>query len=196
MYVSFVFQYILYIRADCYVGVITVCMYLLCFSISPISVLIAMRVYENGSAALKWTRNNVVVDALNSAFLTALKVSASFCLPLPLLPHCSQGQCLILSASSSSSSLLSRSVPHFVCLFLFFLTALKVSASFCLPLPLLPHCSQGQCLILSASSSSSSLLSRLVPHFVCLFLFFLTALKVSASFCLPLPLYSPTASLT
>ena len=45
-----------------------------CRRVSPITVLIAMRVYENGSAALKWTRNNIVVEALNAAFASALKV--------------------------------------------------------------------------------------------------------------------------
>ncbi|KAK7094499.1 RNA-binding protein RO60-like [Littorina saxatilis] len=41
--------------------------------VSPIAVLIAMRVYETGSAAKKWTRNNSVVEALNTAFAAALK---------------------------------------------------------------------------------------------------------------------------
>ncbi|XP_025112327.1 60 kDa SS-A/Ro ribonucleoprotein-like [Pomacea canaliculata] len=40
--------------------------------LSPIAVLIAMRVYEQGSS-LKWTRNGAVVEALNNAFATALK---------------------------------------------------------------------------------------------------------------------------
>ncbi|KAL8562977.1 hypothetical protein ACOMHN_004669 [Nucella lapillus] len=41
--------------------------------ISPLSVLIALRVYENGSNANKWSRNNSVVDALNSAFDITLR---------------------------------------------------------------------------------------------------------------------------
>ena len=49
-----------------------------CCRVSPITVLIAMRVYENGSAALKWTRNNSVVEALNTAFACALKVGNPF----------------------------------------------------------------------------------------------------------------------
>lgn len=42
--------------------------------LSPLAVLIAMRVYEQGAAALKWTRNCSVVEALNTAFIFALKV--------------------------------------------------------------------------------------------------------------------------
>lgn len=45
--------------------------------LSPIAVLIAMRVYEQGSS-LKWTRNGAVVEALNNAFATALKVCGNF----------------------------------------------------------------------------------------------------------------------
>lgn len=41
--------------------------------LSPLAVLVAMRVYEQGSASMKWTRNGAVVDALNTAFATALK---------------------------------------------------------------------------------------------------------------------------
>ncbi|XP_076436651.1 RNA-binding protein RO60-like [Babylonia areolata] len=41
--------------------------------ISPISVLIGLRTFENGAMTMKWTRNNSVVEALNSAFDIALR---------------------------------------------------------------------------------------------------------------------------
>nr|KAG5699849.1 hypothetical protein BaRGS_034623 [Batillaria attramentaria] len=45
--------------------------------LSPFDVLVAMRVYEQGSASMKWARNSAVVDALNSTFVTALKYNVT-----------------------------------------------------------------------------------------------------------------------
>lgn len=41
--------------------------------LSPIALLVVMRMYEQGSASMRWPRNGAVVDALNSAFASALQ---------------------------------------------------------------------------------------------------------------------------